>query len=417
MKRLCNSKFYFFPYLVKITITMDNPKESNKRDRIQKMKLLLLMDDFLEEDEDFFTEAHVVALSISQWPCRYFDLPCLHVESLLKGGLNYFESHADSQSFEKLTRLDLESFNYLYSYFEPLWKTKSIRGDFKREITARLTRRKLSGRATLVLVLHWLSHVNDLTALAMMTGVCAATISSYVRFGMLVLDEALQQVPEAVLSASKEHLTELGRLCGETYGEVMSGCCIVTDGSLHALERDAAAQWAYLDYDHDHIDYNGWKSCYCKKGLYFFSLDGCVVWYCIDCPGRWHDGLIFDNSASYLQDLPEGLWILGDSAFPRIPGKVERSRKKNECLPTDDARMKWQLDLESWCGKTRISSEWGVKDVKNVWRRFKVPLPSDDHSMRRLTWKVTLHMNNFRNRRMQLGQMRTVFYNDVVMED
>lgn len=92
---------------------------------------------------------------------------------------------------------------------------------------------------------------------------------------------------------------------------------------------------------------------------------------------------------------------------------MHRCRKKGENLPSDPEKAKWQLDLEQFCGKVRISSEWGIKDLKNSWRLFKSqPLPSDDPVKRKAIWKLVMHLNNFRARRMKIGQMATVFLKD-----
>jgi hypothetical protein len=55
--------------------------------------------------------------------------------------------------------------------------------------------------------------------------------------------------------------------------------------------------------------------------------------------------------------LPNGLWILGDSAFARIPRKVERCKKKGEYLSQDNEKAEFQLLLEEFCGKIRIRAE------------------------------------------------------------
>ena len=82
----------------------------------------------------------------------------------------------------------------------------------------------------------------------------------------------------------KFYLRQIGDKIAEVQDPVMKGCVIVIDGSLHPLEKDYHAQDNFF-YDKHHPDYNGWKSCYCKKGLYFFCLDGTIVWAAIDCPG------------------------------------------------------------------------------------------------------------------------------------
>jgi len=267
----------------------------------------------------------------------------------------------------------------------------------------------MSARTCLGLTLFWLAHGESLTALALFAGVSISTISKYLRWGMMSLNEVLESIPEASISCpSAGFLQDIGEQAGEIYGSVMKGCCIVTDGSLHDLEKDATAQ-ANFFYDEYHPDYNGWKGRYCKKGLYFFALDGTIVWATIECLGSWADGLLFDRSSEFVRNLPEGCWILGDTAF----AVWERVRKKNEHLPDDPDWAHWQLRLERFCRKSRISSEWGIKDLKNTWRIWKTrPLPSDDHDMRKWIWKSTMRLNNLRKRKMFVGQMSTVFVND-----
>ena len=115
-----------------------------------------------------------------------------------------------------------------------------------------------------------------------------------------------------------------------------------------------------------------------------------------------------------MNGLCPGLWILGDSAFAVREGKVHRIRKRGELLPSDPVRARWQLDLEMYCSKMRIASEWGVKDLKNTWRIFlNMRLASDDGEKRKKLWLCILFLHNFRIRTMNIGQMHTVFIRDV----
>jgi len=45
---------------------------------------------------------------------------------------------------------------------------------------------------------------------------------------------------------SPESFSELSVKMAETYGDVMRGCVIVTDGSLHKLEKDDIAQNSFF---------------------------------------------------------------------------------------------------------------------------------------------------------------------------
>jgi hypothetical protein len=113
---------------------------------------------------------------------------------------------------------------------------------------------------------------------------------------------------------------------------------MVIDGSIYTLEKDVAANSNFF-YQENHFDYNGWKSVYCKKALYFFCMDSTIAWYAIDCPGSWHDRRIFNRAYDFLQSLSK------DSAFPRIPRKLKRVRKAGEYLP-HGIQKDFQLLLE-----------------------------------------------------------------------
>jgi hypothetical protein len=176
--------------------------------------------------------------------------------------------------------------------------------------------------------------------------VSLSTISRYLHWARKVLAYVLDEIPYSTLTCpSDEYLIAIGNKIAEIQNEVMRGCITVIDGSLHALERDHNAQDNFFN-NLKHPDYNGWKSCYCKKGLYIFCLDDTICWYSIDCPGSWHDGRIFHAAHSFINSLPKELWILGDSAFPLIPGRVERSRKEGEDVFNNLQHEDFQQKLE-----------------------------------------------------------------------
>lgn len=146
-------------------------------------------------------------------------------------------------------------------------------------------------------------------------------------------------------------------------------------------------------------------------------MDGSIIASAIDCPGGWHDGLVFDRLFKFLRLLGNGLWILGDVGFARIPGRVERVRKEGEYLPHDKNASDWQLDLERFCGQIRVRAEWGLKDFKRSWLILSKPLPSDDHNLRKLIWTTSMRLHNFRQRSMRVGQIGNVFTNDQILEE
>jgi hypothetical protein len=293
----------------------------------QKVEIFLLAEELFNDEGEGLSPAILTSLAVSGWPHR-LNQPRIHVDCLVEGGsASYFAEHADDASLEKVTRLDRTNFDYIYTKFEVYWK-KAIRPGSTQ--AARLRTRKLSGPGCMAMILYWLAHGPDMTQLIFFSGTTEATVSRYLKWGLPTLLSVMESIPEATLDCPPPaYLERIGELAGLIYGEVMSGCCIVTDGSLHCLEKDADAQDNFF-YDEWHPDYNGWKGCYCKKALYFFCLDGTICWYCVDCPGSWADGGIFDKSAEMVQDLPPGCWILGDSAFAVRAGRASLSQKRRE---------------------------------------------------------------------------------------
>lgn len=350
----------------------------------QKKNVIFTFVTMMMEDEDEFayrkSEYETLFSLISTILDQRDRLPpMIHTDCLLHGGANHVFWKADDQTIEKITRINRETFEYLFQSFLPFWNLSLYGGNH-----ARKRKRVLSGRGALGITLFYLAHAPSMTALSLFSGLSQSSCSRYIHHILLLVEKALDEIVEAcIICPPPEYLKRIGELSGHLYGTVMKGCVIVIDGSLHHIEKDELANSNFF-YDDSHIDYNGWKSIYCKKGLYFFCMDGTLVWYAINVPGSWADGFIFDRSSDLVDSLPAGTWILGDSAFPIIPGKVERHRKRNELLSNNPERARFQMALDAHCQKARISSEWGVKDLKRSWLVLYTRLPSDDPNFRML---------------------------------
>lgn len=347
----------------------------------------------------------ILSSVIRNWP---FNLTTPVIHNIALSGPNLSPSHFllasnDESSLIKLCRFDKNTFAQLHTAFYPFWIQSKEK---PAQTLGHLQIRKLTSEMNLLMVLHYLAHGVSVSSLCLFIGCVASTTSRYLIFGLYCLRAALKSIAIATLSQpSDEYAKSIGMRCGDMFGDAMRGCAYIVDGSLHALEMDEAAN-ANFFYDINHPDYNGWRTKYCKKGLYLFCLDGCIAWYLIDCPGRWHDARMFDSARDFIDSMAVGIWILGDSAFRRIPGRVERVRKKGENLPSNLTQRNFQLRLEKVCSKIRISAEWGVNGLKNTFKAWKLPLPSDDPKMRKIRWFVTMSLYNFRNRTMNINQIR-----------
>ena len=275
-----------------------------------------------------------------------------------------------------------------------------------------LSKRKLNAAATLGLTLRFLTAGVQYADFCLLTSSGKSGPSRYLRFGVLCLLKALRSLPQAVVEMPSEaYLRELGDRMSE-HGEVMRGACFTTDGSLHESEKDEAATSNFFEQE-SHPDYNGWKMLYSKKGLYVFCFDGTISWYLINAPGSWHDAYMFDRcQIEFVSRLPQGIWMLGDTAFPIIPGKVERARKAGESLPANHQRREFQLNLEQFSSRMRLSAEWGVKDLKRTWAFFQKKLTTDDVKFNLMMWESSIRLFNVRARCMNVGQIHSVFVRD-----
>jgi hypothetical protein len=96
-------------------------------------------------------------------------------------------------------------------------------------------------------------------------------------FTLDCLYETIISIKERMLQPSSDiYLKNISEKIGQTYGNVLHRCVMVTDGSIYTLEKDAIANSNFF-YQENHPDYNGWKSVYCKKALYFFYMNDIIA--------------------------------------------------------------------------------------------------------------------------------------------
>jgi hypothetical protein len=71
---------------------------------------------------------------------------------------------------------------------------------------------------------------------------------------------------------------------------------------------------------------------------------------------------IFDKSTSFINQILDGFWILGDNVFFIVSDKIERKRKKNKLFLNNE---EFQVYLDKFYTLIKISSKWGIKNIKN----------------------------------------------------
>jgi hypothetical protein len=92
------------------------------------------------------------------------------------------------------------------------------------------------------LILHWLATGSSLIDLSLFVGTTLSTMSRHLSFALDCLYETVISIKEGILQPSSDiYLKDISEKMGQTYGNVLRRCVMVTDGSIYTLEKDAAA--------------------------------------------------------------------------------------------------------------------------------------------------------------------------------
>jgi hypothetical protein len=106
------------------------------------------------------------------------------------------------------------------------------------------------------LILHWLATKSSLIDLSLFVDTILSTMSRHLYFALDCLYETVISIKERMLQPSNNiYLKDIGEKIGRTYGNVLRGCVMVTDKSIHTLEKDAAANSNFF-YQENYLDYN-----------------------------------------------------------------------------------------------------------------------------------------------------------------
>lgn len=123
--------------------------------------------------------------------------------------------------------------------------------------------------------------------------------------------------------------------------------------------------------------------------LFIWYFRGLLIHAAVNYSGSWHDSRVAASSGFYrplLESKTPGYAILADSAFPRvggfIQGKIVRARKAIEIRPSSNfPRSSWLVAvgklLERAMPSESQSAEWGVRSIKEPFRRFSTKLPGN----------------------------------------
>ncbi|EIM90989.1 uncharacterized protein STEHIDRAFT_48749, partial [Stereum hirsutum FP-91666 SS1] len=95
---------------------------------------------------------------------------------------------------------------------------------------------------------------------------------------------------------------------------------------------------------------------------------GVILSAVLNAPGSWHDSKVawpvFDQ---YLNNTPQGFYIISDTEFPRgawdIEGRIKAPLKTGQRLPADNNGREEILRFGRQLVSFRQSVEWGMHQI------------------------------------------------------
>jgi len=104
----------------------------------------------------------------------------------------------------------------------------------------------------------------------------------------------------------------------------------------------------------------------------------------LNAPGSWHDSHIAEELYSkLLHDTPAGYRVISDTAFSWATNQLDyhivAPLKKGNWLPQLPGSYAWLKFFNQQLVSARQAAEWGMRSLKGLFSRLKLPLPAKDH--------------------------------------
>jgi hypothetical protein len=187
-----------------------------------------------------------------------------------------------SRTFINLIGFDRETFDYLLSFFGPVYNSRS---PYEYASSADPARRHLDAAGCLALILFWYSTTADDAVLCLIFGTTPAVTALYRDFGLKILAEILPLVPEAKIAFPNPGEYESIAAVIALYEPMVKNVIGFLDGcNLKLVDlEDKMRQNGY---------YNGWEETVWVSNLFVFLPSGVICFAALNYPGSWHDAKV-----------------------------------------------------------------------------------------------------------------------------
>ena len=276
----------------------------------------------------------------------------------------FFADAADDRHFRCVFRIHQHLYDRILPRYETLSRMYSRRPDVKYgqplppcRQPPRISRRRLTPREELQVLLRYFATGCNQDELALQTGVSRSTIHLTIKFGLQLLLHALSDIPEAriCLPDSVQECEELAAAARRKTDFVGLQNVIGTiDGSLFRLQR-------HYDDEEQERDYSGHKHIHARNVLLLWSNDGAVVSATIG-RGSAHDSGILRAVLPKLAVIPGDYAFVGDSAF------ADSTHIKRMPRAEDAARARHPPEYWRDFKAIRVTAEQSNGLLKGMWK-------------------------------------------------
>jgi hypothetical protein len=312
---------------------------------------------------------------------------------------------SNDQAMITLLGFDVATFEWLREKFDPIYTSHSpfiakdgtivpIRGNGRPRL--------MTGADCLALNLAWSRLRGSMTALSVIFGMTASSVSMYLRFGRRLIIRILIKEPDAAICVpSVQKIREYQAAIALKHPS-LDGVWCTMDGLKLYLQQSGNVII-------QNMFYNGWTHDHYVSAVFVFCPDGTIPIACYNMPGCFHDSTIAEWGNVY-EKLERVFDAVGgkctvDSAFSKKRyGFLIRSSQAD---PDSDNPNDYIVNSEAT--SMRQSAEWGMQALQSSFPRLRDRFIYEETGERKIIMKFLLLLYNVRARKVGINQIRNTF--------
>jgi hypothetical protein len=263
------------------------------------------------------------------------------------------------------------------------------------------------------------------TSLQQIFALVPMTVSRYLHFARKILLDTLRSMDEASVQWPTTHKEF------DYYSALIQVRHSLLDGAFGSIDGLNLPVQEPDDPLVENSMYNGWKCTHFVSNVLVFSprgawfyvrfiaccsrslLPGTIIDAVLNAPRSWHDSVVARPIFRRLETVPQGYYLVADSAFPQggraIPGRICAPLKSGQSVPRDPVQqervLKFNRQLLSYCQ----TAEWGMRTMQGSFGRLRVPLNILSTTDRQELLELCVLLFNVRANCVGISQIKNVY--------